>query len=222
MIIIMVKKTTKKPSKNGTKQKQKQKQTVIVNINNGKTQAKRQPVKPPSKPTQYPQYINTYPVFLQTEPSPPIIYNRPDISSSALKTPVEEQTNISVALKTPKKTPVKKTPVEEKSNMTDTPKKTPVKKTPVNGPDKQQLNITDAFNKTIPKTVEVKKIIKKPKIEASEYTPPSKLSPLELSKLTDFKDGMLEELALSLDKQQREEALKNAQKRKEKTFSYVR
>jgi hypothetical protein len=178
-------------------------------------------------------------VFLQTEPSPPIIYNRPDISSSALKTPVEEQTNISVALKTPKKTPVKKTPVEEKSNMTDalktpveeqtnisvalkTPKKTPVKKTPVNGPDKQQLNITDAFNKTIPKTVEVKKIIKKPKIEASEYTPPSKLSPLELSKLTDFKDGMLEELALSLDKQQREEALKNAQKRKEKTFSYVR
>jgi phage-related protein len=104
----MVKKTTKKPSKNGTKQKQKQKQTVIVNINNGKTRVKRQPVKPPSKLTQYPQYINTYPVFIQSEPSPPIIYNRPDISSSALKTPVEEQTNISVALKTPKKTPVKK------------------------------------------------------------------------------------------------------------------
>ena len=234
----MVKKTTKKPSKNGTKQKQKQKQkqTVIVNINNGKkTEVKRQPVKPPSKLTQYPQYINTYPVFLQTEPSPPIIYNRPDISSSALKTPVEEQTNITVALKTPKKTPVKKTPVEEKSNMTDAVKtpveqptnisvalKTPVKKTPVNGTDKQQPSITDAFNKTIPKTVEVKKIIKKPKMQGSDYTPASKLSPLELSKLTDFKDGMLEELALSLDKQQREEALKNAQKRKEKTFSYVR
>lgn len=235
----MVKKTTKKPTKNGTKQKQKQKQTVIVNINNGKTRVKRQPVKPPSKLTQYPQYINTYPVFVQTEPSPPIIYNRPDISSSALKTPVEEQTNISVALKTPKKTPVKKTPVEEKSNMTDalktpveqpttisvalkTPKMTPVKKTPVNGTEKQQSSITDAFKKTIPKTVEVKKIIKKPKMEVSDYTPDTKLTPLELSKLTDFKDGMLEELALSLDKQQREEALKNAQKRKEKTFSYVR
>ena len=167
MIIIMVKKTTKKPSKNGTKQKQKQKQkqTVIVNINNDKTRVKRQPVKPPSKLIQYPQYINTYPVFVQTEPSPPIIYNRPDTSSSALKTPVEEQTNITVALKIPKKTPVKKTPVEEKSNITvasKTPKKTPVKKTPVNGPDKQQLNITDAFKKTIPKTVEGKKIIKKP------------------------------------------------------------
>ena len=99
----MVKKTTKKPSKNGTKQKQKQKQTVIVNINNGKSRVKRQPVKPPCKLTQYPQYVNTYPVFIQTEPSPPTIYNRPDVSSSVLKIPVEEQTNITVALKTPKR-----------------------------------------------------------------------------------------------------------------------
>jgi hypothetical protein len=134
--------------------------------------------------------------------------------TDALKTPVEEQTNISVALKTPKKTPVKKTPVAKQLDLP--------KVNLVNGTEKQQSSITDAFKKTIPKTVEVKKIIKKPKIEASEYTPPSKLTPLELSKLTDFKDGMLEELALSLDKQQREEALKNAQKRKEKTFSYVR
>ena len=66
----MVKKTTKKPPKNGTKQIQKQKQTVIVNLNNGKSRVKRQPVKPPSKLTQYPQYVNTYPVLIQTEPSP--------------------------------------------------------------------------------------------------------------------------------------------------------
>ena len=120
----------------------------------------------------------------------------------ALKTPVEEQPNTTVALKTPKKTPIKKTPV--------------------NGPVKQQLNITDAFNKTIPKTVEGKKIIKKPKIESTDYTPASKLSPSELCQLTDFKHGMLEDLALAHDKQEREEALKKAQIREEKTFSYVR
>ena len=41
----MAKKTSKKPPRNGNKQKQKQKQTVIVNINNGKTRAKRQTKK---------------------------------------------------------------------------------------------------------------------------------------------------------------------------------
>jgi hypothetical protein len=69
----MAKKTSKKPPKNGNRQKQKQKQTVIVNINNGKTRAKRQTKKPSVIKT--PQYINTFPVFQQTEPSPPLIHN---------------------------------------------------------------------------------------------------------------------------------------------------
>lgn len=73
----MAKKTSKKPPRNGNKQKQKQKQTVIVNINNGKTRAKRQTKKP--SVIQTPQYINTFPVFQQNEPSPPLVYNvRPE------------------------------------------------------------------------------------------------------------------------------------------------
>ena len=86
----MVKKTTKKPSKNGIKQKQKQKQkqTVIVNINNGKTPSKRQPTKP--REIKRPQYINTYPVFVQNEPSPPIIYQSPPvINQTPIKSPVK-------------------------------------------------------------------------------------------------------------------------------------
>ena len=67
------KKTSKKPPKNGIKQKQKQKQTVIVNINNTKTRARRQS----KKPSATPQYINTFPVFQQIEPSPPLIHNVP-------------------------------------------------------------------------------------------------------------------------------------------------
>ena len=64
------KKTSKKPPKIGIKQKQKQKQTVIVNINNTKTRARRQT----KKPSATPQYINTFPVFQQTEQLP-IIHN---------------------------------------------------------------------------------------------------------------------------------------------------
>ena len=71
----MVKKTTKKPTKNGTKQKQKQ--TVIVNINNGKSHIKKPHVKPSVK--NQPQFINTYPMFVQNEPSPPIIYHSPPV-----------------------------------------------------------------------------------------------------------------------------------------------
>jgi hypothetical protein len=72
----MVKKTKKPPVKNGKKKTvtQKQKQSIVVNINTGKTRILRQPVKP-SKPKQYPQYITTYPVFMETPPSLPIVYN---------------------------------------------------------------------------------------------------------------------------------------------------
>ena len=80
----MVKKTTKKPTKNGTKQKQKQKQTVIVNINNGKTPLKRQPTKP--SVIKRPQYINTYPVFMSHEPSPPIYHNKTELSPIPVRT----------------------------------------------------------------------------------------------------------------------------------------
>ena len=90
----MVKKTTKKPTKNGTKQKQKQ--TVIVNINNGKTPLKRQPTKP--SVIKRPQYINTYPVFMSHEPSPPIYHNKTELSPIPVRTlqtePLPLRTNI--------------------------------------------------------------------------------------------------------------------------------
>jgi hypothetical protein len=75
----MVKKTKKPVLKNGKKKtmNQKQKQSIVVNINTVKPRI-RQPVKP-SQPKQIPQYITTYPVFMESPPSPPIIYNRPDV-----------------------------------------------------------------------------------------------------------------------------------------------
>lgn len=60
------KKIIKKPTKKGLKQKQKQSQSVVVNINTTKARAKRSP----SQPQRQPQYIT-----LQSEPSPPVIYN---------------------------------------------------------------------------------------------------------------------------------------------------
>jgi hypothetical protein len=92
----MAKKTSKKPPRNGNKQKQKQKQTVIVNINNGKTRAKRQTKKPSVIRT--PQYINTFPVFQQIEPSPPLIHNVP-LAKQPVFEPVRTPTN-SIGLQT--------------------------------------------------------------------------------------------------------------------------
>jgi hypothetical protein len=41
------------------------------------TSISRQPLEP-SKPKRIPQYITTYPVFMENQSSPPIIYNRPE------------------------------------------------------------------------------------------------------------------------------------------------
>lgn len=67
------KKITKKPSKKGLKQKQKQSQSVVVNINTTKSRARKSPSQPVYR--QQPQYIT-----MQSEPSPPIIYNAPAVN----------------------------------------------------------------------------------------------------------------------------------------------
>lgn len=83
----MPKKDTKKKTTKPRvlKQKQKQSQKITININN-KAPRKSAPKKQstPSTPF-YPQVINTYPVFMQTEPSPPIFYNTPTVKQEIPK-----------------------------------------------------------------------------------------------------------------------------------------
>lgn len=88
------KKITKKPSKKVLKQKQKQSQSVVVNVNTTKSGGKRRPARPSqtSQPVYRPQ---TQYITLQSEPSPPVIYN----TAPTVKEPVFE----------PVKTPAKLT-----------------------------------------------------------------------------------------------------------------
>jgi hypothetical protein len=227
----MVKKTKKPPVKNGKKKTviQKQKQSVVVNINTVKPRV-RQPVKQ-SKPKQYPQYITTYPVFMESPPSLPIIYNRPEHIASPVKvqeqvaSPIKVQEHVAVDLtpfvfKTPVKTPVKKTPVRK-----NRPSRIPVavnndeplgkivmirrnKKTPI----EPTVNMTDVYN-------------------VPDYIPPSTsknydiLTPTERNNLQNFKDEMNLKLASNLDNDLRQEAVNNAKAKddaKSKKFSYIR
>jgi hypothetical protein len=162
----MVKKTKKPPVKNGKKKTvtQKQKQSIVVNINTVKPRV-RQPVKQ-SKPKQYPQYITTYPVFMESPPSLPIIYNRPehivakqlDLPKVNLASPIKVQESVD---STPFvfKTPVKKAPVKKTPLRINRPSKIPVvvnnneslgkivmirrnKKTPI----EPTVNMTDVYD----------------------------------------------------------------------------
>jgi hypothetical protein len=86
------KKITKRPSKKGLKQKQKQSQSVVVNINTTKTRAKKNTPQPAYR--QQPQYIT-----LQSEPSPPVIFNAPAVKPPALEpviTPVKTTSEIGI------------------------------------------------------------------------------------------------------------------------------
>ena len=82
----MVKRRTKRPTKKGIKpqQRQKQNQSVIVNVNTNKTRIRRQPLKP----KKHPQFITTYPVFMESLPSPPIIYNREPAKQETVNVPI--------------------------------------------------------------------------------------------------------------------------------------
>ena len=218
----MVKKTKKSPVKNGKKKTvtQKQKQSIVVNINTGKTRILRQPVKP-SKPKQYPQYITTYPVFMESPPSLPIIYNRPE----HIATPIKVHENVAVdstpfVFKTPVKTPVKKTPLR-----INRPSRIPVavnnneplgkivmirrnKKTPI----EPTVNMTDVYY--VPDDI--------PDSTSKNY---EKLTPTERNNLQNFKDEMNLNLASNLDNDLRQEAVKNAKAKddaKSKKFSYIR
>ena len=128
----MAKKTSKKPPRNGNKQKQKQKQTVIVNINNGKTRAKRQNKKPSVIRT--PQYINTFPVFQQTEQLP-IIHNVP-LAKEPVFEPVRTPTN-SIGLQTFIPEIVKQ---KRKSKIP-----VPSRKTPFTPADEVVINLIDIY-----------------------------------------------------------------------------
>ena len=86
------KKISKKPSKKGLKQKQKQSQSVVVNINTSKARAKRTAPQPAYR--QLPQYIT-----LQSDPSPPIIYNTPAVNLppfESVRTPVKTANEIGI------------------------------------------------------------------------------------------------------------------------------
>lgn len=100
----MKKKIVKKPKKvKITKQKQSQQQNVNIKINLGK---KAVSSRPSSRPLQaLPQVINTYPLFHESTPPPPIHYNVPSVSQS----PVTQTTSVSNPLEVSirKRTPVK-------------------------------------------------------------------------------------------------------------------
>ena len=114
------KKITKKPSKKGLKQKQKQSQSVVVNINTTKSRAKRSPSQPVYR--QQPQYIT-----MQSEPSPPIIYNTVGTVKETVFEPVRVPTNsIGIQTFTPQTVRASKIPVASKKtndeavvNLTD-------------------------------------------------------------------------------------------------------
>jgi hypothetical protein len=232
----MVKKTKKPPVKNGKKKTvtQKQKQSIVVNINTVKPRV-RQPVKQ-SKPKQYPQYITTYPVFMESPPSLPIIYNRPehivakqlDLPKVNLASPIKVQENVAVdstpfVFKTPAKTPVKNTPLRinrpsrlpvavnnneplGKIVMIKVPRRN--KKTPI----EPTVNMTDVYN--VPDYI--------PASTSKNY---DILTPTEKINLQNFKDAINLEGAQLLDKQLKQDAEKEAKAKddaKSKKFSYIR
>jgi hypothetical protein len=246
----MVKKTKKPPVKNGKKKTvtQKQKQSVVVNINTVNPRV-RQPVKQ-SKPKQYPQYITTYPVFMDSPPSLPIIYNRPehvvaqklDLPKVNLASPIKVQepvvaqqlylpkVNLAVdstpfVFKTPVKTPVKKAPVKKTPVRKNRPSRIPVA---VNNDEPLGKIVMIRRNKKTPiePTVNMTDVYDVP-----DYIPDStsknyeKLTPTERNNLLNFKDEMNLKLASNLDNDLRQEAVKNAKAKddaKSKKFSYIR
>jgi hypothetical protein len=216
----MVKKT-KKPVKNGKRKVviQKQKQSIVVNINTRKTRISRQPLEP-SKPKRIPQYITTYPVFMESQSSPPIIYNRPEPLKVHEPEPVKKTTIEPVIIdpftfKTPvKKTPVKKTPLKHQSKIPVAfpfipktvririPKKTPIEPT---------VNMTDIYD--VPDF-----------IPESTYKSQEKTSPREPLNLEKFMTD-INELSVVVDDEKMKQNKKNykaKEKRIDKKFSYVR
>ena len=109
------KKITKKPSKKGLKQKQKQSQSVVVNINTTKSGGKRKPSQPSYRPQ--PQYIT-----MQSEPSPPVIYNTVGSVKETVFEPVRTPTNsIGIQTSIPQAVPISKTatPIKRKRDETE-------------------------------------------------------------------------------------------------------
>lgn len=174
----MVKKT-KKTTKKGNKKSlnQKQKQSIVVNINTVKPRV-RQPVKR-VQPKQYPQYITTYPVFMPSEPSLPIIYNRPDVRvpepepvrkntiGNEFKSPVKPIMTNTIGINTIPQTVIIK--VKRKSQI---PVRTLEQKTPIDiepnslMPDfLQEMDLVILPNKRPPKVVLTAEEIEQKRIE---------------------------------------------------------
>jgi hypothetical protein len=110
------KKITKRPSKKGMKQKQKQSQSVVVNINTTKSRPKRASSKP-SQPSYRPptQYIT-----MQSDPSPPVIYNTPAVKQPVFE-PVKTPTNsIGIQTSIPQAVPISKTQTPSKRKRDET------------------------------------------------------------------------------------------------------
>lgn len=118
------KKITKKPSKKGLKQKQKQSQSVVVNVNTTKSGGKRQTSRPSqsSQPVYRPQ---TQYITLQSEPSPPVIYNTAPPVVAPVFEPVRTPTNsVGIQTFTPESVHVRRAskiplPVREVVNLPD-------------------------------------------------------------------------------------------------------
>ena len=124
------KKKTTKPKVLKQKQKQKQTQNVTVNINT-KAPRKSAPKKQQSKP----QVINTYPVFMQMEPLPPVNFNLPIPRQEIPKMEQTEPVKIFVSPKIETE-PVKvqpTIPVPDVTPITVQPKKER-KRAPLRGP----------------------------------------------------------------------------------------
>ena len=208
----MVKKTKKPVVKNGKKKtiNQKQKQSIVVNINTVKTRISRQPVKR-VQPKQYPQYITTYPVFMESQASPPIIYNRHE------------------PVKVHEPEPVKKTTVGiqavEPVIIDPFTFKTPVKKTPVRHPSKIPVAfIPKNVRIRVPKKTPIEPSVNMTVIPESTYKSQEKTSPREPLNLEKFMTDMTE-LSVAVDDEKMNQNKKNykaKEKRIDKKFSYVR
>jgi hypothetical protein len=132
------KKIIRKPSKKGLKQKQKQKQkqsqTVVVNIDTNKPRAIGTTSQPAYR--QQPQYIT-----LQSEPSPPVIYNTP-----AAKQPVFEP--VFEPVRTPVKTTNEKIGIQSTFPETEVVKTNRRSKIPVpikKSTDEVVMNLADLY-----------------------------------------------------------------------------